>query len=111
MLDQSSKVDRLHRSYGELKAEREERRKRRELKRLEKEKKGKENEKRREILERFDRKLDELKRNNVQAEVSLNHDDGLPKCWKCPECGKLNMPADKACFYCGLILPCFDSHS
>ena len=95
-------MGRSRRPYGSVKAEKEERRKRRELKRPEKEIKRKEREKRQGILERFDRKMAGLKKNNCHAKISMVYDDSLPKCWKCPECRTLNAPLDKVCFYCGL---------
>ena len=104
-------ADKPRRSYGSVKAEKEERRKRRELKRLEKEIKRKEREKSQEILERFDTKMAELKKNNCHAEISMVYDDSLPKCWKCPECGTLNAPRETACFYCKLKLPYSDRQS
>ena len=76
--------DKPRRPYGSVKAEKEERRKRRE------------------ILERFDREMAGLKKNNCHAEISMVYDDSLPKCWKCPECGTLNAPREMICVYCGL---------
>ena len=95
-------MGRSRRPYGSVKAEKEERRKRRELKRPEKEIKRKEREKRQGILERFDRKMAGLKKNNCHAKISMVYDDSLPKCWKCPECGTLNAPREMICVYCGL---------
>ena len=89
------------RKYGELKAEREECMRRREAKKAEKEARKLERQRKREIDERIDNKLAAMKKDNYQAQGSVNIDPTLPKAWRCLACDMLNAPLDGLCFNCG----------